>query len=67
MLICYTVLKVLGFKLSHAGILASLPYLARFIAGFVFGALGDVARKKEWMSVTAIRKFFCIFCEYLRT
>lgn len=54
---------MLGFKLAHAGLLASLPYLARFIAGFVFGALGDVARKKEWMSVTAIRKVFCIFCK----
>ncbi|KAJ6646704.1 Sialin [Pseudolycoriella hygida] len=53
--------EVLGFKLSHAGILASLPYLARFISGFIFGAIGDTARKNEWMSVTAIRKFFCIF------
>lgn len=59
--------QVLGFKLSHAGILASLPYLARFISGFIFGSIGDAARKNGWMSVTAIRKFFCIFCEYNET
>lgn len=56
--------QVLGFSLSKAGLLASLPYLARLFSGFIFGAIGDIIRKKELMSVTAIRKFFCIFCKY---
>lgn len=55
--------EVLGFSLAKAGFLASLPYLARLFAGFVFGAVGDLIRKKEIMSVTTIRKFFCIFCK----
>lgn len=55
--------EVLGFNLAKAGILASLPYLARFFAGFVFGSIGDVIRQKQIMSVTAIRKFFTIFCK----
>lgn len=57
--------EVLGFNLAQAGILASLPYLARLFAGFAFGALGDVIRKKQLMHVTTVRKFFCIFCEFL--
>lgn len=56
--------EVLGFSLAKAGFLASLPYLARLFAGFIFGAIGDFIRKKEMMSVTTIRKFFCIFCKY---
>lgn len=57
--------EVLGFSLAKAGFLASLPYLARLFAGFIFGAIGDLIRKKEIMSVTTIRKFFCIFCKYI--
>lgn len=55
--------EILGFNLAKAGILAALPYLARAILGFAFGSIGDVIRKKEWMSVTMIRKSFCIFCK----
>lgn len=55
--------EVLGFNLAQAGVLASLPYLARLFSGFAFGALGDVIRKKKLMHVTTVRKFFCIFCE----
>ncbi|XP_063709262.1 sialin-like [Culicoides brevitarsis] len=53
--------EVLGFKLSKAGYLAALPYLARLLSGFVFGSVGDYVRSKKIMSVTANRKFFVIF------
>ncbi|XP_037025020.1 sialin-like [Bradysia coprophila] len=53
--------EVLGFNLSKSGILASLPYLARFFAGFIFGSIGDLIRKKQWFEVTTIRKSFCLF------
>lgn len=54
--------KVLGFNLAQAGILASLPYLARLSAGFLFGSIGDALIKSNVMSTTSIRKMFCIFC-----
>uniref|UniRef100_A0A182S8R8 Major facilitator superfamily (MFS) profile domain-containing protein n=1 Tax=Anopheles maculatus TaxID=74869 RepID=A0A182S8R8_9DIPT len=53
--------EVLGFKLAKAGFLAALPYLARSLAAFLFGTIGDMLRKKSIMGVTAIRKSFCIF------
>ncbi|CAD7089584.1 unnamed protein product [Hermetia illucens] len=53
--------EVLGFKLTQAGFLSSLPYLARLISAFIFGQIGDTIRRKSWMSVTFMRKFFCIF------
>lgn len=57
--------EVLKFNLSKAGILASLPYLARFFAGILFGSGGDYLLHKNIMSVTCIRKVFCLFCKYL--
>ncbi|KAI4456599.1 solute carrier family 17 [Holotrichia oblita] len=53
--------EVLGFNLGHSGVLASLPYLARMLFGFVFGFIGDFIRKRQWLSVTTTRKFFVIF------
>lgn len=55
--------EVLMFKLTEAGILSSLPYLARLIFGFVFGSIGDRLRHKNLLSVTTIRKMFCVFCK----
>lgn len=55
--------KVLKFDLTNSGVLASLPHLARFLAGFGFGYIGDVLRLRQWMSPTAIRKVFTIFCK----
>lgn len=54
--------EVLNYHLSKAGVLASLPYLARFVSSFVFGALADSFLKNEILSKSAIRKSFCIFC-----
>lgn len=56
--------EVLGFNLAQAGILASLPYLARLFSGFIFGQIGDSVRSKGLMSATQIRKSFCLFCKY---
>lgn len=55
--------EVLKFNLTQAGILSSLPYLARLIFGFFFGSIGDFIRGKNLLSVTAIRKTFCLFCK----
>lgn len=56
--------SVLGFNLASAGFLSALPYLARMIAGFIFGSIGDYIRMKNIMSVTAVRKSFTMFCKY---
>jgi ACS family sodium-dependent inorganic phosphate cotransporter len=56
--------EVLKFNLTEAGILASLPYLARLCFGYVFGTAGDFLKSKNILSTTSIRKTFCIFCEY---
>lgn len=55
--------EVLKFNLAKAGILASLPYLARFFAGILFGSLGDYLLRSERLSATTIRKVFCLFCK----
>jgi ACS family sodium-dependent inorganic phosphate cotransporter len=55
--------EVLKFKLTEAGILSSLPYLARLLFGFIFGSIGDTLKHKNVLSTTAIRKLFCVFCE----
>lgn len=56
--------EALNFNLSKAGILSALPHLARLIAGFGFGAIGDFIRRREILKVTMTRKSFCLFCEY---
>lgn len=55
--------EALNFNLSKAGYLSSLPHLARLLAGFGFGAIGDFIRRRNFIGVTATRKSFCIFCE----
>lgn len=50
----------LHFDLKKAGILSSLPHLARFLCGFVFGWIGDCLRRKH-LNQTRMRKSFCIF------
>lgn len=55
--------EVLKFNLSKTGILSALPYLARMLSGFMFGAIGDALLKRNALSKTMIRKTFCIFCK----
>uniref|UniRef100_A0A182PVE8 Major facilitator superfamily (MFS) profile domain-containing protein n=1 Tax=Anopheles epiroticus TaxID=199890 RepID=A0A182PVE8_9DIPT len=57
--------EVLGFNLTNAGFLSSLPYLARMFSGFFFGYIGDGLRKNEVMTVTALRKSFIVFSHFL--
>lgn len=52
--------EVLGFNLSSAGFLSSLPHLARLLCAFGFGAVADLIRRKSWLSVTIMRKTFCL-------
>lgn len=56
--------EVLGFDIRNAGFLSGLPYLMRMIMGILFGAVGDVLRNKNYLSVTNVRKLFCIFCKF---
>lgn len=55
--------EVLKFKLSKAGVLSALPYLARMLFGFFFGAVGDNLLKRNILSKMMIRKSFCLFCK----
>ncbi|XP_050079516.1 putative inorganic phosphate cotransporter [Anopheles maculipalpis] len=57
--------EVLGFNLTNAGFLSSLPYLARMFSGFFFGYIGDWLRRREFMTVTALRKSFIVFSHFL--
>ncbi|EDW60279.1 sialin [Drosophila virilis] len=52
--------EVLGFNLSSAGFLSSLPHIARLLAAFCFGSVADWIRHKGWWTITFTRKFFCI-------
>lgn len=52
----------LGFNFQNAGIYSSLPHLARFLAGFVFGWIGDCLRRRN-TSPNITRKSFCVFCK----
>lgn len=55
--------EVLHFHLGNAGFFASIPYLARFLSSFAFGAAGDWLLKNDKLEKKTIRKSFCIFCE----
>jgi ACS family sodium-dependent inorganic phosphate cotransporter len=57
--------EVLKFNLTEAGLLSSLPYLARLIFGYFFGSIGDMLKAKKVLSTTSIRKTFCIFCKLI--
>ncbi|XP_017072608.1 sialin [Drosophila eugracilis] len=52
--------EVLGFNLSSAGFLSSLPHVARLLCAFGFGAVADWIRRRGWLSVTRMRKAFCL-------
>lgn len=55
--------EVLKFNLSKTGVLSAMPYLARMLFGFLFGAIGDGLLKRNILSKTMIRKSFCLFCK----
>ncbi|XP_037085772.1 putative inorganic phosphate cotransporter isoform X2 [Pollicipes pollicipes] len=47
---------VLGFDLRANGALSGLPLLGRGLTFLVAGALGDLALRRSWLSVAAIRR-----------
>ncbi|CAK1555781.1 unnamed protein product [Leptosia nina] len=57
--------SALGFNLTSTGTLSSLPYLARMIFSLIFGAIGDRIVKRNMVSTTFMRKFFCLFSHVL--
>lgn len=54
--------QVLKFDVKNAGLVSSLPYIARLFCGVAFGAFGDFLMSRG-MGATKIRKLFCIFCK----
>lgn len=55
--------EILGFQLTGTGVLASAPYLARWLASFAWAWLGRrVLAQSDW-SLVNVRRFFSVFCE----
>ncbi|XP_048513079.1 sialin-like isoform X2 [Athalia rosae] len=57
-------LEVLGFNMESGGIITGLPYIARLGAGAAFAAIGDYSRKKNYLTVNALRKSFMFFSHF---
>ncbi|XP_053593605.1 putative inorganic phosphate cotransporter isoform X2 [Microplitis demolitor] len=57
--------KALGFKLTKGGVVSGLPWASRVLFAFVFGWVGDTIKRKEILSVTALRKCATIFSHLL--
>lgn len=55
--------EALKFNFSEAGFIGSVPHLVRMGGAFIFGSLADHIRRKQWLTVTAIRKSFCLVCK----
>ncbi|XP_046752562.1 sialin-like isoform X2 [Diprion similis] len=53
--------KSLGFKLTKGGALASLPWAGRMVFGFFFSWVGDLIKRRKYISITWLRKFATIF------
>lgn len=49
---------VLGFDIKSNGFYSALPYIGAILAGSVAGPTADTIRRKEWMSVTGVRKLY---------
>lgn len=56
--------EVLGFSLAQAGLLASLPYICRWLGGIVFALLADWMRRRRAIGLMNLRRLFCVFCRY---
>lgn len=54
-------LEVLGFNMKSGGPITGLPYIARLGAGVVFAAAGDYVRRKKFLTLGWIRRFFMLF------
>ncbi|KAI5639152.1 major facilitator superfamily domain-containing protein [Phthorimaea operculella] len=49
--------KVLGVDIKANGVMSAIPYMAMFLVSFPLGYLSDLALRKNWMSLNALRKF----------
>ncbi|KAH0566797.1 sialin-like isoform X1 [Cotesia glomerata] len=57
--------KALGFKLTKGGVVSGLPWASRVLFAFVFGWIGDTIKRKDKLSVTALRKCATVFSHFL--
>uniref|UniRef100_A0A1L8DEC3 Putative permease of the major facilitator superfamily protein n=2 Tax=Nyssomyia neivai TaxID=330878 RepID=A0A1L8DEC3_9DIPT len=57
--------EILNFQIGMTGFYSSLPHAARLIFSFIFGAVGDLVRKRKLLTNTQMRKFFCLFSHIL--
>ncbi|KAI5639150.1 major facilitator superfamily domain-containing protein [Phthorimaea operculella] len=48
--------QVLGVNIKANGVMSALPYLAMVALSFPFGYIADLTIKKNWLSITAVRK-----------
>lgn len=52
---------ILNFNIKENGMLSSLPYLGKYLFALTTSAVADYLRRKNTLSVTAIRKIFTTF------
>ncbi|XP_059611808.1 sialin-like [Phlebotomus argentipes] len=57
--------EILNFQIGMTGVYSSLPHAARLIFSFIFGIIGDAVRRRNLLTITQMRKFFCIFSHIL--
>ncbi|CAH1988228.1 unnamed protein product [Acanthoscelides obtectus] len=50
--------KILKYNIDANGVVSSLPFLANFILGFIFGYVADTVIRKRIMSLETCRKVF---------
>lgn len=58
-----SLLKTLLIFYVQGGAITGLPYIARLGAGVLFAAAGDYVRRRNFLSLTWIRKIFMLFCK----
>lgn len=54
--------EILGFQLAGTGVMASMPYLARWLASIGWAVIGKRMHQNSGWSLLNLRKFFCVFC-----
>ncbi|CAL1682934.1 unnamed protein product [Lasius platythorax] len=57
--------KALGFQLTKGGAAAGAPWGARMLFGFFFSWAGDTIKRRQFISVTLLRKLATIFSHLL--
>ncbi|KMQ94601.1 vesicular glutamate transporter 2 [Lasius niger] len=57
--------KALGFQLTKGGAAAGAPWGARMLFGFFFSWAGDTIKRRQFISITLLRKLATIFSHLL--